>query len=73
VGIDPAEAPGLFQLYQRGQNVGKIKGLGLGLYLCRQIIQAHGGEIGVQTEPNQGACFWFTLPVSRSTSIRSQL
>jgi two-component system sensor histidine kinase/response regulator len=66
VGIDPVEVPGLFQLYQRGQNVGKIKGLGLGLYLCHQIIQAHGGEIGVQTEPNQGACFWFTLPVSPS-------
>jgi two-component system sensor histidine kinase/response regulator len=62
VGIDPAEAPGLFQLYQRGQNVGKIKGLGLGLYLCRQIIQAHGGEIGVQTEPNQGLASGLPYP-----------
>ncbi|MGB3405380.1 MAG: hybrid sensor histidine kinase/response regulator [Microcoleaceae cyanobacterium] len=64
VGIDPTEATRLFELYQRGEKVGKIKGLGLGLYLCRQIILAHGGEIGVQTQLNQGACFWFTLPIS---------
>jgi two-component system sensor histidine kinase/response regulator len=43
--------------------VGKIKGLGLGLYLCRQIINAHGGKIGVIANENSGASFWFTIPV----------
>lgn len=63
VGMNSEEAEKLFELYQRGKGVGKIQGLGLGLYLCRQIIMAHGGKIGVKTQPNKGASFWFTLPV----------
>lgn len=63
IGIKPEEAEELFELYKRGKNVGKIKGLGLGLYLCRQIINAHGGKIGVIANENSGASFWFTLPV----------
>ncbi|MDY7023207.1 MAG: hybrid sensor histidine kinase/response regulator [Cyanobacteriota bacterium] len=66
VGIKPEEAQGIFELYQRGKTVGKIKGLGLGLYLCRQIINGHGGEIGVIPHPNSGVSFWFTLPVLSS-------
>lgn len=46
VGIDPEEIANLFDLYYRGKHIGKIKGLGLGLYLCRQIITAHDGSIG---------------------------
>jgi PAS domain S-box-containing protein len=60
----------LFQLYFRGQNAKSFSqghrpytGLGLGLYLCRQIITAHGGEIGVTSRPEEGTTFWFTLSV----------
>jgi two-component system sensor histidine kinase/response regulator len=63
VGINSEDAKELFELYKRGKNVGKIKGLGLGLYLCQQIINAHGGKIGVIANENYGASFWFTLPV----------
>lgn len=38
-------------------------GLGLGLYLCRSIIERHGGQVGVQSVPEAGATFWFTLPL----------
>jgi len=38
-------------------------GMGLGLYICKQTIDALGGEIGVESEPNQGAKFYFTLPL----------
>lgn len=38
-------------------------GLGLGLYLCREIIRMHGGEVGVESAPRDGATFWFALPL----------
>ncbi len=63
VGINPALAKTLFERYQRGEKANKTLGLGLGLYLCRKIIEAHGGEIGVVTKSGQGAKFWFTLPI----------
>jgi len=64
VGISPEQSQRLFDLYFRGKNNPYSLGLGLGLYLCKQIIQAHGGEIGVQTGLETGATFWFTLPIS---------
>ncbi|WP_428843095.1 ATP-binding protein [Sphaerothrix gracilis] len=42
--------------------------LGLGLYICRQIIEAHGGQIGVESEPNHGTTFWFMLPLAKLKS-----
>ncbi|WP_267383170.1 hybrid sensor histidine kinase/response regulator [Cyanobacterium sp. uoEpiScrs1] len=63
VGMNSEQAENLFERYHRGDGAKKTLGLGLGLYLCRQIIEAHGGEIGVITNPDAGAKFWFTLPV----------
>lgn len=64
VGIDPAQCEQLFDPYFRGAQNPKSVGLGLGLYLCRQIIQAHGGVIGMQSERGKGTTFWFTLPIA---------
>ncbi|WP_041229798.1 hybrid sensor histidine kinase/response regulator [Rippkaea orientalis] len=63
VGMTPEKGKTLFERYHRGDGANKTLGLGLGLYLCRQIIEAHGGQIGVITHPNEGAKFWFTLPI----------
>ncbi|MEO8892831.1 MAG: GAF domain-containing protein [Coleofasciculaceae cyanobacterium] len=61
----------LFQLYSKGQNVTRktqehrpYSGLGLGLYLCRQIITAHQGDIGFKSCLGKGTTFWFTLSMS---------
>lgn len=62
-GMSEQELEGIFDLYKRGRTVGNIEGLGLGLYLCRQIINAHGGKIGAIATPKEGATFWFTLPI----------
>ena len=42
----------------------KGDGVGLGLYIAREIVRAHGGEMGVESAPGEGARFWFTLPVA---------
>lgn len=64
VGIVPEQQATLFDRYQQGTLARRSVGLGLGLYLCRQIVLAHGGDIGVDSKPGEGTLFWFTLPVA---------
>ena len=64
-GISPLTCDRIFALYG-GDSVRRTPGLGLGLYLCKQIIQAHRGKIGVESFPGKGATFWFTLPLANS-------
>jgi signal transduction histidine kinase len=64
IGMTQQQCDRLFDLYSRGRDQRRSLSLGLGLYMCRQIITAHGGEIGVISSPDQGATFWFTLPLS---------
>lgn len=63
VGITPEQCEKLFDPYFRGQQKPKSVGLGLGLYLCRQIIESHGGQIGANSQVGKGTTFWFTLPL----------
>lgn len=65
VGMSDVESRSLFDRYVRGDQTRRSAGIGLGLYLCRQIILAHGGQIGVTSHPGKGATFWFTLPLER--------
>ncbi len=65
VGMSQEACEHLFDLYTRGTQARHSLGLGLGLYLCRQIIKAHGGEIGVMSSPGAGATFWFTLLIAQ--------
>ncbi|MBD1933725.1 HAMP domain-containing histidine kinase [Trichocoleus sp. FACHB-69] len=63
VGMSKEQCERLFELYFRSSHMRNSLGLGLGLYLCRQIIHAHGGEIGVISSLGAGTKFWFTIPI----------
>jgi len=64
VGIAPNDCETLFDRYAQGAQRRRSTGIGLGLYLCRQIITAHGGEIAVTSSLGHGATFGFTLPLT---------
>jgi signal transduction histidine kinase len=66
VGMPQEQCEQLFNLYRRGSSIKRSLGFGLGLYICRQIITAHGGSIGAVSSPGAGARFWFTLPLTSS-------
>jgi two-component system CheB/CheR fusion protein len=63
-GITDDKLNHLFDRYYRVQTHGiQGSGLGLGLYICAEIIKKHDGEIGVTSQLGKGSTFWFTLPL----------
>jgi signal transduction histidine kinase len=63
VGIQKEDQARIFGRFERATSVTNHGGLGLGLYISRQIIEAHHGKIEVESEPNQGATFKVQLPL----------
>jgi len=66
VGIPAEEIGQLFQKYRQGGNAkcSSQKGTGLGLVICKMIVEAHGGKIWVESQPGQGSTFFFSLPAT---------
>ena len=63
-GISLEEQRSLWERFRRIQSfVGCSGGLGLGLYICQELIRLHGGHTGVESVGGQGSTFWFTLPL----------
>ncbi len=56
-----------FKQFVKGPNA--PKGSGLGLAICKEIVSAHGGTIGAESEPNNGSIFWFRIPLDLETSL----
>ena len=69
VGIASTDQPRIFdRLYRAERSRARTRGgSGLGLAIARTLVQAHGGEIGVQSEPGRGSAFWFALPLLKDS------
>ena len=63
-GIHPDDIPYLFDRFYRAKGERRAEGIGLGLYITKLLVEAHGGRIWVESEVGKGSTFSFTLPVS---------
>jgi PAS domain S-box-containing protein len=62
IGIEPQHRERVFRLFERLHTDDKYPGTGIGLAVCRRIVESHGGAIWIESEPGRGSCFNFTLP-----------
>lgn len=64
IGISPEKQENIFQKFYRAEDsANRFQGLGIGLYICAEIIKRHNGSYGVASEPGKGSVFYFSIPI----------
>jgi len=73
IGISEEQQHKIFEKFYRVEENGNhFNGLGIGLYICSEIIKRHGGIIGVNSVPNEGSEFYFSIPTDEEAILKSQ-
>jgi PAS domain S-box-containing protein len=65
IGIAEQYHPRIFQLFQRLHSEKQYSGTGIGLAICQRIVDRHGGRLWVESEPNRGSTFYFSIPIPK--------
>ncbi len=65
IGIKPEYQQSVFAMFKRLHTRDEYEGTGIGLAVCKKIVERHGGQIGVESEFGKGCTFWFTIPTAK--------